>query len=222
MTESAFFASAAQKDCFNDLNVERYEIVGTYDNRMCDFCGDMNGQVFPMKDFRAGVTAPPFHPWCRCTTAPYFEDMQGIGERWMRDPETGKGGYVPEDMTYQEWKDIYANKASTFYDWAMKRVDKSGESGIIGLRTANGILIKENTWHVGERSAERSVKPKEIVDAILKPLNIGDVIYDQYGRPSQRFIGKSATVNVNPKTGAIPTVWRTGKRTRRKYEKGGS
>ena len=27
MTESAFFASAAQKDCFNDLGVERYSVV---------------------------------------------------------------------------------------------------------------------------------------------------------------------------------------------------
>ena len=32
--------------------------------------------------------------------------MKGVGERWMRDPETGKGDYVPADMTYQEWKSI--------------------------------------------------------------------------------------------------------------------
>ncbi|MBR3553812.1 MAG: hypothetical protein IKN72_10575 [Clostridia bacterium] len=70
-----------------------------------------------MKEFKEGVTAPPFHPWCRCTTVPYFDDMKGIGERWMRDPETGKGGTVPSDMTYQEWKAKY--------------VDKIDESGII-------------------------------------------------------------------------------------------
>ena len=66
---------------------------------------------------KAGETAPPFHPGCRCTTAPYFEDMKDIGERWMRDPETGKGGYVPADMTFNEWKAEY--------------VDKSGGSDII-------------------------------------------------------------------------------------------
>ncbi|MBQ5970240.1 MAG: hypothetical protein IJL52_09035 [Clostridia bacterium] len=63
-----------------------------------------------MKEFKEGVTAPPFHPWCRCTTVPYFDDMKDIGERWMRDPETGKTGVVPEDMTYQEWKEVFVDK----------------------------------------------------------------------------------------------------------------
>ena len=131
MTESAFFASAAQKDCFKDLNVERYEIVGTYDNRMCDFCGDMNGQVFPMKDFRAGVTAPPFHPWCRCCTAPYFEDLNDYALRFARDPETGKGYYVPGDMTFDEWKKNY--------------VDKSGKNAKIGTRLPINIQLCART-----------------------------------------------------------------------------
>lgn len=104
MTESAFFASAAQKECYADLDVERYEVIGTFDARMCDYCSEMDGKVFSMKDFKEGTTAPPFHPWCRCCTAPYFEDMKDIGERWARDIETGKGYFVPSDMTYEEWK----------------------------------------------------------------------------------------------------------------------
>ena len=107
MTESAFFASAAQKDCYTELDVEEFEVVGTFDNRMCKDCADMDGTHAPMKEFKEGVTAPPFHPWCRCTTVPYFADMQNIGERWARDPATGKGGYVPADMTFREWKNTY-------------------------------------------------------------------------------------------------------------------
>ncbi len=79
---------------------------GIFFAHICDYCGEMNGQVFPESKRKIGENAPPFHPWCRCTTAPYFEDMKGVGTRWMRDPETGKGGYVPADMTYQEWKAI--------------------------------------------------------------------------------------------------------------------
>ncbi|MBR3552485.1 MAG: minor capsid protein [Clostridia bacterium] len=120
MTESAFFASAAQKECYGNLNVEQYEVVGTFDNRMCDYCGAMDGKVFPLKDFKEGSTAPPFHPWCRCTTVPYFEDMKGIGERWMRNPETGKGSTVPADMTFETFKQTY--------------LDKSTENGIMSLR----------------------------------------------------------------------------------------
>lgn len=104
MTESAFFASAAQKDCFNDLGVERYSVVATLDKSTCDICGDMDGKVFQMSKFEVGITAPPFHPWCRCCTAPYFEDMQGIGNRFARDVESNRRFTVPKEMTYEEWK----------------------------------------------------------------------------------------------------------------------
>ena len=64
----------------------------------------MDGKVFPESKRKIGENAPPFHPNCRCSDAPYDEDLQGIGERWARDIETGKGYYVPSDMTFEEWK----------------------------------------------------------------------------------------------------------------------
>ncbi len=101
MTESAAFASIAQKDCFNALDVERFEIVATLDSHTSDLCQDLDGEVFDMKDYEVGVTAPPFHPWCRTVTAPWFED--NYGERAARD-EDGQTYYVPADMKYHEWK----------------------------------------------------------------------------------------------------------------------
>lgn len=100
MTEAAFFASAAQKDCFDDLDVERYEIVSTLDSRTSPICQGLDGKVFDMKDYEVGVSAPPFHPYCRTTTVPYFED--NYGERAARD-EDGETYYVPSDMTYEKW-----------------------------------------------------------------------------------------------------------------------
>lgn len=63
MTESAAFASAAQKDCFKALDVERYEIVATLDDNTSEICQGLDGEVFDMKDYQVGVTAPPFHPF---------------------------------------------------------------------------------------------------------------------------------------------------------------
>lgn len=103
MTESAYFASAAQKDCFSALGVEQYKIVASFDHDTCELCGAMDGKVFKMSEYQVGLTAPPFHPWCRCCTCPYFVDMEGIGERWSRNADsiTGK---VPANTTFEEWK----------------------------------------------------------------------------------------------------------------------
>lgn len=110
MTEEAYFSSVAQKDCFNDLDVEEYEIVATLDSHTSDICRSLDGKHFPMKDFQPGVTAPPFHVFCRSTTVPYFdEDFGQIGERAARDEETGKTYYIPDDMNYQEWKETFVD-----------------------------------------------------------------------------------------------------------------
>ena len=102
MTESAFFSSAARKDCFNNLWVQKYEIVATLDSHTSDICRELDGKVFDMKDYEPGVTAPPFHVWCRSTTAPWFEDEFEFGERAARNTN-GKTYYIPGNIRYDEW-----------------------------------------------------------------------------------------------------------------------
>ena len=112
MTESAYFGSEARKDCFNDLGVEQYVIVATLDSRTSEICQEMDGKVFKMSEYQVGLTAPPFHVNCRTTTAPYFEDMQGIGERAARDEVAGKTYTVPRDMKYGEWKKQFIKESN--------------------------------------------------------------------------------------------------------------
>ena len=110
MTEEAYFSSAAQKDCFEELGVEQFEIAATLDSHTSDICRSLDGKHFPMKDYQPGVTAPPFHVFCRSTTVPYFdEDFGDIGERAARDEETGKTYYIPDDMNYQDWKETFVD-----------------------------------------------------------------------------------------------------------------
>lgn len=108
MTEAAYFSSASQKDCFNELDVELFEIVATLDSHTSAICQEMDGKVFPMSQYEVGVTAPPFHPWCRTVTVPAFDDEFGIGERAARG-EDGKTYYVPSDMKYKQWKDSFVD-----------------------------------------------------------------------------------------------------------------
>lgn len=110
MTESAAISSAAQKECFKDLSVEKYEILATLDSHTSDICQEMDGKVFDMKDYEVGTTAPPFHPNCRTTTIPYFDDEFTESEtRAARNDDTGKTYQVPANMKYEEWKKSFIN-----------------------------------------------------------------------------------------------------------------
>lgn len=110
MTEQAYFHSVAQQEAFKELDVEEFEVVATLDNLTSEICQEMDGKHFPMKDYEPGVTAPPFHPWCRSVTVPYFDDDFDVGERAARG-EDGKTYYVPADMTYPEWKEAFVEDA---------------------------------------------------------------------------------------------------------------
>ena len=108
MTEEAFFSSAGQQDCFKELDVEQYEIVATLDGKTSEICRSMDGKVFKMSEWKVGVTAPPFHPWCRTTTIPHFDDEFDIGERAARSAE-GKTYYVPANTKYKDWKRAFVD-----------------------------------------------------------------------------------------------------------------
>ena len=147
MTEAAYFGSVAQKDCFNDLDVEKYEIVATLDNRTSEICQQMDGKVFDMKDFQAGVTAPPFHVWCRSCTVPWFEDNND-GTRVARDAE-GKMYQVPADMKYQDWKEQFVDNGSK--ENFVEILDNNQKSDIMDL--------------VEKATGARKGTPMSIVDA---------------------------------------------------------
>ncbi|MGL6219340.1 MAG: minor capsid protein, partial [Lacrimispora sphenoides] len=91
-----------------ELGVEQYEILATLDTRTSDICRDMDEKVFDMKDYEVGVTAPPFHPHCRTTTVPHFDDeFSAVEMRSARDPVTGKSMEVPASMTYKQWHEEF-------------------------------------------------------------------------------------------------------------------
>lgn len=107
MTESAAMASAAQKECYKELDVEQYKIVATLDDLTCDVCAGLDGQVFKMSEYNVGTTAPPFHPNCRTVTVPYFAD-DADSKRAARGAD-GKTYLVPADTKYNEWKKAFVD-----------------------------------------------------------------------------------------------------------------
>ena len=75
--------------------------------------------------------------------------------------------------------------------------------------------------HMNERKNDRDISDEQINDALEHPLFKSDVVYDELGRPSVKYIGKDVTICINPETNVQITTWKTGTRVRRKYEKEG-
>lgn len=191
MTESAYFASEAQKDCFNELNVDKFEIVATLDSHTSQICQDLDGQVFDMKDYQAGVTAPPFHPWCRSTTVPYFED--NFGERAARDSD-GNTYYVPSDMKYADWKKSFVNGGSKAN---LKKVDASDiiQNKKEQSEIAKQIIARLDAVNVEHNPVSKLSKPLS-TDEIVERLGGGDLTQGSCSSLGFAYIGNKNGINV--------------------------
>nr|DAL02153.1 MAG TPA: minor capsid protein [Caudoviricetes sp.] len=168
MTESAAISAAAQKDCFKDLAVERYEILATLDSHTSDICQEMNGKVFEMKDYEVGTTAPPFHPNCRSTTIPYFDDeFTKDEERAARDEDTGKTHYVPADMKYEEWeKQAVVNSMPQDQEIKItKKMNQNAYSVDRQVVNSKEYHDKYEQLNIGKNTAEQAyVKAKDMLE----------------------------------------------------------
>lgn len=114
-TESAAIHASSRKSMFKQMGVEKYEILATLDTRTTEICRGLDGKVFNVKDYEVGITAPPFHVYCRSTTIPYFDDDiqdEIVERRAARDIRTGKSTTVP-DMTYKKWHEKFVKNIDT-------------------------------------------------------------------------------------------------------------
>ena len=79
-----------------------------------------------------------------------------------------------------------------------------------GITAANGLRITGFTGHGVDRAigsiGRSGVNPSAILDALKSPLKINNIVTDQLGRQSQRFIGQLGEAVVNPQTGKIISV----------------
>lgn len=96
---------------YKKLGVEEYQFLATLDLSTCEKCAELDGRIFKIDEAVKGVNLPPICEGCRCTAVPHYEG--NIKLRRARDPETGKGIYVPGNMTYKEWYKKYVQNNHT-------------------------------------------------------------------------------------------------------------
>lgn len=199
MTEQAYFSSAAQKDCFNDLGVEEYEIVATLDSHTSDICRSLDGKVFKMSDYKPGVTAPPFHVYCRSTTAPHFKENFDAGERAARGAD-GKTYYVPDDVTYSEWKKAFMDGDKSGFAEVQKnhfsRTEKRGTIKPKEQSEAAKFIEQACTTENVEHRAVQALPKQLTSDEIIERLAGGDMTQGSCSSLAFAYIGNKNGLDV--------------------------
>lgn len=112
ITEMAHATEEATASGYNASGVEKYEYLATLETHTCDICRRLDGKVFPVSKRVEGVNYPVIHAHCRCTTAPWYDELADESTpRWARNTKTGKG-YTTDAQTFEEWLDIVKQNSS--------------------------------------------------------------------------------------------------------------
>lgn len=95
-TELARVQIEVQKASLERNGFTQFEFLAN--SGCCDICQEKNRKIFKLDGFKYGDNAPPIHPHCRCTIAPY-EDTTEFNA-WL--DHVGSGG----GTTWADWKSI--------------------------------------------------------------------------------------------------------------------
>ncbi|MFC2476110.1 MAG: minor capsid protein [Catonella sp.] len=183
MTEAAYFGSKGQQDSFNMLGVEEYEIVATLDNSTSKICREMDGQHFPMSEFKPGITAPPFHPYCRTCTCPYFNDEFTEKDIRTARNEEGEVYHIPADMKYEEWKKKYVkNLKGTKKDDKVEPVMKDITDEWKKVSHGNVKKVKDLTEYEVNGTVYKVDGRHVVLDYSQYEKEVADILANKYGR----------------------------------------
>ena len=186
-TESAYFSERARSECYKDLELNQYQINSALDSSTCSDCGNRDNKVYPMEHYIIGVTAPVFHPFCRCTTVPYFDDNFQNSERFARD-ENGNPIYVPSDMSFEEYKKKFLYKNTSKDNLTNEKPSRKLDVHTVGrlenkiyrekykdLITDEVIITDNQIEHIEERRKGFYDKYKQ---DFLNAINNPDIVFE--------------------------------------------
>ena len=91
-TELARVQIEAQRESYEAYDIEMFTFISN--TGCCDKCDAIAGKHFYVKNMIPGENAPPMHPNCRCSTAPY-SDRKAFDE-WL--------DFVSNGGTTEQWK----------------------------------------------------------------------------------------------------------------------
>ncbi|WP_236915686.1 minor capsid protein [Clostridium sp. Cult2] len=106
-TEGSFIIEQGTLAAYKEDGIEKYQILATLDNKTSEICRSEDGKIYDIDDYNTGVNAPPYHPFCRTTTVPYYDDEDYSEDTRAARNIEGKTYKVPANMKYKEWYEKY-------------------------------------------------------------------------------------------------------------------
>lgn len=79
-TEGTRMFNRANSEAFAEVGINQYRYCTTGDNRVCEDCDALEGNVYDLSEASEGTNYPPMHPWCRCHTEPAVD-----WDKWLSD-----------------------------------------------------------------------------------------------------------------------------------------
>ena len=74
-TELSHILVQSAVDRYKAAGIDAYQFYTVEDERTCEECGALHGQIFPFLNAEIGENMPPIHPNCRCTILPIIEEV---------------------------------------------------------------------------------------------------------------------------------------------------
>jgi hypothetical protein len=165
--------TGAQKLAFEQGGFEEYLFI--MNGAGCEHCSDLDGKRFKVSEMEIGKNAPPLHPNCRCSIAPY-EDSAEYDE-WLENLENGG--------TTEEWE-------------KQKAVEKAENDDI--MESTKRVFRSHADPMVEAFGTARQSNPDEVVELEKKLHDWGVEIIeegDALGYSANR-LGKPGIVTLTP------------------------
>lgn len=121
----------AQAESYEANGIDEYEYVACGLKDVCPICKVLDKQIFKLKDMEPGENAPPMHPNCHCSTAPYSD--RKVYEQWLNGLANGD-----HDLRFDEWKALSDQEKERSY---IKETGKTGPCHV------NSKLMNSKSYH---------------------------------------------------------------------------
>lgn len=95
-TELRRTQTEAARQSYIENGITQYKFMTANPKGPCSVCKAIDGEIYNVEDMEPGLNAPPMHPWCHCTTAPYRD--RKLFNEYINDRSA-------DGMTFKEWSD---------------------------------------------------------------------------------------------------------------------